>query len=518
MGDRKKPMKKMNVPNPKIGLIVLIIFLFSPCLCAQEAQKPAAKPESQTNLITLDLKDIDLKDALKVISQASGLNVIIDNDVRARVTITLKDVSWQTALDNILKINQLTYRIKDNIIRVMTLESVKKEEDTVPLATKIITPNFAKADDVLTSVGKMLSTRGSIQVNQATNSLVIADTPEVISRIENLVDTLDIRTPQVMIEALIISVNLTDIEEYGLDWTSTHKDHSASPNLRQFKSLLGPGDSIVGTAMAISYGKTILPNWNFQATLNLFAEDKRVKILASPRVLTLDNQTAQIEILEQVAYTYVAQSTETSGTVLSTTQFKDTGIKLYVTPHITKDKFISMQVKAEQSFVSGYTNNQPGIDTRKVDTNFMLKDSEAIVIGGLKKKSSTLTYDKIPLLGDIPFFGNFFRNKVKTVTDTELLIFISPHIIENVTLTKKEEAKLKKASLELTSPKTIEASPKVNIEKKKTVAAPKKEEAKKAPEPSVPAPRPLTKKEKKALRDKMIAETLNKVSVSSTVK
>jgi len=150
--------------------------------------------EQLASLVTLDLKEVDLKDALKIISQASNLNVVLDKDVKAKVNIALKDVPWDVALDNILKTNELTYRIQENIIRVMTLATVQKEEDTIPLTTEIITPNFAKAEELQASLSKMLSSRGSMQVNIPTNSLIINDTPEVLAKVEDLAKKLDIRT------------------------------------------------------------------------------------------------------------------------------------------------------------------------------------------------------------------------------------------------------------------------------------------------------------------------------------
>src|SRR3989338_3928601 len=400
--------------KPKLKRVVIFLALF--CIWAAALQRQslslttdlqAPRDNAASALISLDVKELDLKDALKIIAQASGMNIILDNDVKAAVTINLKEVSWKTALDNILKTSALTYQTDKNIIRVLTLETLKKEQETMPLETAILTPNFAKSADLQQSLAKILSTRGNLQININTNSLIVTDTPEIVAKIRSIVEVLDIPTPQVMIEAMIVSVKLTDASEYGMNFTITHKERSE----RKLSQSLLPTSAF--DLMDLYYGKTILPLYNLSAQLRLWAEDKRIKILANPRVLTLDNLTAQIEITEQVAYKQVSQTTE-SATVISSTQFKDSGIKLYVTPHITKDKFISLAVKAEQSFVSGFTGDdkQPAIDTRKVETNFMLRDSEAVVIGGLKKRDNTLTVDKIPVLGDLPFIGKIFRQEI----------------------------------------------------------------------------------------------------------
>lgn len=419
----------------------------------QIASKPSIKIETRTNteisagkpdseLVTLEVKDLDLKDVIKIISRASGLNIIMDNDVKAKITISLKDVTWQTALDNVLKTNELTYKKYDNIVRIMTTGTFTKEQDTMPVTTKIITLNFAKAADLQTSLSKILSARGNIQININTNSLIVTDTPDILAKVEELANKLDVRTPQVIIEALLVSVKLSDTDKSGLDYTITHKD---TPK-KQLVQTLKPSNSVFD----MYYGKTILPLWNISAQLSLFSQDKKVKILANPRILTLDNLPAQIEITEQVPYTFVSQSTDGTSTI-STTQFKDIGIKLFVTPHITKDKYISLGVKAEQSFVASFVGatNEPSIDSRKVETNFMLKDSDAVVIGGLKKKDNTTTIDKVPLLGDIPIIGRIFRKHVSEIVNTELLIFISPHIMENSFLSEKEQEKYNESNDDL---------------------------------------------------------------------
>jgi type IV pilus assembly protein PilQ len=423
----------------------LFLLLFVCAILPMKA--PFAGPGQKDGLITLDLKDQDIQDALKIISQASGMNIIIDENVKANTNISLKDVTWQTALDNILKTNGLTYKTQNNIIRVTAIDTVKNEDETLPLSTKIITLNFAKCADLQLSLTKILSSRGNIQTNTATNSLIVTDTPETLSRIEELANKLDIRTPQVMVEALITSVKLDNKNQFGLNFLMSHKLNDEKGLNRTVAQTLSLGDVPLPTNLAINYGKTILPAYNFTALLDFMAQDSRVKILANPKVLTMDNQAAQLEILEQVPYTSV---TSESGTTLTTTQYKDTGIKLNVTPHITKDRFISLSVKAEQSFVASYSlDGQPSIDSRKVETNFILRNNETVVIGGLKKKDSTTTIDKTPILGDIPFIGKIFQREIKNAVNEELIIFITPKIMGDDSLSTEESVKLTEIKTDL---------------------------------------------------------------------
>ncbi len=422
--------------------------------------------------VSLDLKDVELKDALKIISQASGYNIVLDNDVKVKVSVSLKEVPWQTALDVILKSNGLTHRIQNNIIRVMTLMTVQKEGETTPLETKIFSLNFAKADSLQKSLAKMLSSRGTIEIDIPTNSLIITDSPENLNKLEEISKDLDRRTPQVMIEALIVSVKLTDTTMFGITWTATDKSRSERTAVQNLAA--------TQANLALTYGKTIMPDVNFNALMNIYAQDKNVHILANPRILTLDNLAAQIEILEQVSY---QSSTATEQGTTVSTQFKDVGIKLYVTPHITKDRFILLSAKAEQSYVAAYTaDNQPAIDSRKAETNFILKDSETVVIGGLRKKDNTTTIYKIPFLGDLPLLGRLFRRDTKEINETELIIFITPHIVDDTSssLTSKENDKLSLAKEELS--REVYVSKQLEKEAKKQELKNKNEEIKKQKE------------------------------------
>jgi len=431
----------------RIGAILcLYLFCFLIALYAQEQVPPTTKTEPAANLVSLNLKDVNIEDALKIIAEASGLNIILDKDVAAKVNIILKDVPWQTALENILKTNELTYRIQGNIIRVMTLITVKKEEAMVPLVSKIITLNFAKTDELQKSLGKMLSERGGININARTNALIITDTPELVAKIEEMANKLDTATPQVMIEALILDLQLRDEDELGIDWKMVHKERPER-TIEQNLSLATQNLASVG---AIRYGRSLIPVATLELLIDFWKQQGRVEILANPRISTLDNLPAHIELIEQIPY--VAQ-TQTDQGVVQSTQFKDSGIKLTVTPHVTtKDNYIMVTISTEQSFLAGTSGGQPIIDSRKAETTLMVKDGETIAIGGLKRKQDTTTITKFPVLGDIPLVGYLFRNKVSAVRDTELLIFVTPYLREKVLVSPADEKKLEKFGGKLRDP------------------------------------------------------------------
>jgi type II secretory pathway component GspD/PulD (secretin) len=228
---------------------------------------------------------------------------------------------------------------------------------------------------------------------------------------------------------------MTDQYSAGLDWTLT-------PNQLEKEWQLAQDLDLASRTGSIIFNKTLFEKFDISSLIELWKEDKRVNILANPRVMTLDNLTATIELVEQIPYTM--QSDTSQGEPVTSTQFKEAGIKLYVTPHITtKENYISMNIKVEQSFRSGWTaDNQPIIDSRKAETNLMVKDGETIVIGGLRKKEDSVTIDKIPVLGDIPFVGALFRKTVKDITDVDLLIFVTPRVVTKPQLSQKEKEKL----------------------------------------------------------------------------
>ena len=382
-----------------------------------------ATDKKDSGLVSLNFKDTDMRDVLNIIAYKGGVNIVAGDDVDVKVTVKLEDVYWEQALDVILKTYNCTYRKEKNLIRVMSLQRSLEEEGKVPLATKIIPLNFARVEKLKESLGKMLSKRGNIAVDTRTNSLVITDIPDAVKEVEIAAQELDSRTPQVLIEAMMVDIKITDEDHWGSFWDLIDGDNSYQ------HSLLGeaPGGQY-------SFIKTAGDD-TLNLTINALRKQNKAKILANPRVLTLDNQEAKIEITEEVPYLETVDSG--SGTTTNV-KFKEAGIKLYVTPHITSGQYISMNVKPEQSFKSDEEQGQPIIDSRKAETNLLVKDGETIIIGGLRQTKDNVTFDKVPIMGDIPFFGLFFRQKITAKIETELVLFVTPHIIRESTMTDRE--------------------------------------------------------------------------------
>ena len=408
---------------------------------SQEAQPSPKEKKEDSLLISLDVKDADMRDIMRMFSQISGLNVVIGDDVKGTVTLSVVDVEWEDALNMILRANNLTSIKEGRFLRIMTFEKLRQEQDGVPLVNETVTLNFARAGDMAGVLDPIRSSRGRITTHTQTNTVVISEIPDNFKKMLAVIEKLDKRTPQVMIEALMLDVKLTDEEQLGINWLAADKDKSS----RSFQQTLTAGRA----EGIIRYGTTLLSQYDFTTTIDFWALNKRAEILANPKILTLDGLTASIELIDEIPYTQSSIASTAGTTLSSTVSFRQGGIQLYVTPQISAEGYITLNLKTQQSFKSGVvtatgTGDQPVIDSRKAETNLLVKDGETIVIGGLRKKENTKTVDKIPLLGDIPFLGKLFQKNVESVVNTELLIFVTPYIITEPQLKPSEEKNLEK--------------------------------------------------------------------------
>jgi len=433
-------------------IIILLSLIFSVLVIlpitsglAQEEQVISAAAEGKSSLVTLDFEGADIRDVVKVIAIASGLNVVIGQDVEAKVTISLKEMHWERALDVILRTYNFTYKKEENLIRIMTFEKVKQEERDIPLTTKIIYLNFADVAVLQPTVAKMLSERGSIETDARTNSMLITDIPAKVGQAEKVAKKLDTRTPQVLIEAMLVDVKLSKDDELGINWSilnvnvPDHQGVDISTPTSSGNYLEVPAaamNTLSSPSLNLGFLKRF-GDYGVDGLVSAWVREMKANVLASPKIVTLDNQTAKIEIKSQVSYLETTTSTDSSSG-LESTQFKDVITSLEVTPHITKEGFVSMHIKPRQEFVEATVSGQPQIGSRSAETNVLIDDGETIVIGGLRKVEEDTTVTKIPFLGDIPYLGRLFRKTDYSKVYTELVMFVTPHIIVQPKLTDEE--------------------------------------------------------------------------------
>jgi type IV pilus assembly protein PilQ len=443
------------------------------------AGPPTALPAAAmpgTGRLSMDFKDADINNLLRIIAEVSGMNVVAGDDVKGRVTVRLVNVEWQQALDVILKINNLGYEIDGNIIRVAPLSKLEAErkarEDAriaaarareteqrvqvqvEPLVTKVVSVNYAKAAEVVKNLDRLKTpgrTDASVVVDDRTNTLIIQETTGTIAKMETLLKRLDIPTPQVLIEARLIEATRTFSQSLGIEWgfsfttnvTSGQEGKALTPT-SVFTSFPGTTLQVPTTTvpLGISFPASgtnvsglgiitgsLLNNSLLAVRLTAAENEGRVRILSAPKVATLDNQEAEIRQGSQVPYTTVDSSGRT------VVAFQDAFIRLKVTPHITNDRRVSMKVEAERSF-PGERIEAGGsfafvLNQRKATTNVLVSNGSTIVIGGLLQSVDNVTESGLPWMKNVPALGWLFKShSIGPNEKTELLIFLTPTILE----------------------------------------------------------------------------------------
>lgn len=414
--------------------------------------------------ISLDLKDADIQNVLRLLADVSKLNIVAAEDVKGRVTIKLRNVPWDQALDIILRAKGLDKTRNGNIIRVAPVEVLRKEEELrierakarielEPLSVRLIPVSYAVASDVRPQVLALLSPRGKVNIDTRTNVLVVEDIAEVLLKVERLVRTLDTQTPQVLIEARIVEANTSFTRDLGIQWggnVSATQQFGTSTGLtfpnqirvqgaaddqtnNAVEGVLGDPNYAVNLPAAIGAGVGgglgfVFGSAGGAAILNLRLSASeatgKVKIISSPKIVTLDNREAHILSGEKVPITVLTANGPT-------TRFIDANLELGVTPHVTQDGSVLLQIEAKKNELSDRVDNlgTPGILTKEAKTEMLVRDGDTAVLGGIYKRRASDTKSYVPFLGTIPVLGWIFKTTSKDDTREELLIFVTPRIV-----------------------------------------------------------------------------------------
>lgn len=452
---------------------------------AVPASPPAAtaSPAGGPGRLSMDFRDADINNLLRIIAEVSGKNVVAGSDVTGKVTVRLINVEWQQALYVILKINNLDYEMDGNIIRVApraklaserqdrekerqeaakaaqeAAKAVVEEKKAEPLVTRSIAVNYATADEVKGQLDRLRTPgrpEASINSDKRTNTLIINDTAAAIEKMEALLKRLDVPTPQVLIEARIVEATRTFSQslgvEYGFSTTAFNTSGAAGRAMTPisvFTSSVGttlqvptttiplgisfPASGTNPAGLGITFG-SLASNLMLGVRLSAAEQEGRVRTLSAPKVATMDNQEAEIRQGTQVPYTTVDSSGRT------VVAFQDAFIRMKVTPHITNDRRVSMKVEAERSFPGDRIDFAGGfafvLNQRKASTNILVANGATIVIGGLMQTNDTLAESGLPWLKNIPIFGWMFKNESRGPNEkTELLLFLTPTILEEARL------------------------------------------------------------------------------------
>jgi type IV pilus assembly protein PilQ len=390
-------------------------------------------PKYTGKRISLNFKDADLKDVFRLFHEITGYNIVLDPAVAGTLTIVLENVPEDQALDIILKNNGLDKVFENNVIRIATtqklaseaaarkalLEAQELEEEPITFTRSL---SYAKAEQVTPIIKKIMSKRGEVIMDARTNTLIISDLRDRQDPINRLIDALDEQTPQVVIEARIVETDREFERDLGVLWGAQKRTtiRGRQTDLSYDVNLESP---VTAGTLGISYGSLALDGFHLQMTLEAFELNGDVKVLSSPRIATQNNQKA---VIEQGVQIPVVSTTATQINV----EFISASLKLEVTPQITKEGTVIMDIRVDNSspdFVNR-VGDVPPIITERAQTQILVTDGGTAVIGGIFKLNDSVTQASVPGLGKIPGLGWLFKNKSVNRKNTELLIFITPRI------------------------------------------------------------------------------------------
>ncbi|MEK6775738.1 MAG: type IV pilus secretin PilQ [bacterium] len=427
--------------------------------------KPVEKESYTGKKISLDLQDADVVNVLRLLADVGGVNIVFGSDVSGKITVNLKNIPWDQALDIVLMTNGLDKVRMGDIIRVAKSETItdeankrlaatKASDKVEPMTTRIIPVNYSDIKTIKESelIKNILSERGKIDIDERTNTLIINDIKRNVEQIEILIKRLDTRIPQVLIEARIVEATDTFAKEFGIQWGiirgkrdgSTYNNifgGNTSPNsflslpgvvaddpqlLNQFNVNL-PATDVLANPGAIGFNLAKFTSGSTSALdvrLSAAEAQNLAKVISAPRVMTVDNKKANIIQGEDIPYLSISQN----GTQV---QFVEANLQLIVTPHVTAENTILLELETHRDAPNFETTvqGQPAITRNKAETSVLLNDGETTVIGGIYVVEKSKVANGIPGLMDLPYIGKLFRYDKTKEDKKELLVFITPKII-----------------------------------------------------------------------------------------
>lgn len=382
--------------------------------------------------ITIDVQDADIQTVLHSLSEFSEMNIIAGPEVEGEVTAHLKDVPWQQAMDIILKAHGFGYREEYGMIRVSTVEKLTKEElelqaaerqkdELLPLETRIIEISFANAAEMRDALKEILSQRGSMEVESGANALIVTDISKNIDKIGSMVAELDKKIKQVEIVAKLVDVDFEATREMGVQWNLLNISHN---------DVNGVGDFRVNAPAASPTGQLrigTVQSWGeVQAIIDMMEKENKANIISNPRIVTADNREASILVGKSIP---LIVSDEAGNPITELTKI---GIILRVTPHVNSDQTITLDLHPEVSDLASQATVQGGvvIVLSEADTRVVVGDGDTAVIGGLISEVESKYENGVPILKDIPLLGGLFRLTNDVKKKRELVIFVTPKIVE----------------------------------------------------------------------------------------
>jgi type IV pilus assembly protein PilQ len=428
---------------------------------AQNAQMAAqpVRPKYTGEPISVNLKDVDLKDFFRLIHEISGLNIVLDPNVHGTLTLVLDDVPWDQALDLVLANNGLDRKLQGNVLRIATVDTMRTEAEaqrakneaealSVPKVTITHFLSYARATDVVPTVKKFLSQRGDVIADNRTNAVIIQDIPSVIPEVQRLLGQLDRKTQEVEIEARVVAATRNfarDIgTQFGFGWGNGPSAVGGATAVGTSPEMVTPGTTppyftvgtnqiplfsnlpAVGATSGLSFNN-IGGNYRLDAVLTAAESRGLIKILSRPRIITQNNVQATVK---QGISLPIVTAAQLGGP--PTTTFVQAFLRLTVTPQITVENTIFLNIDVENTtpdFADAVMNN-PALLTQQATTSVLVTDGGTVVIGGVIQTTNAVTIQQVPLLGSVPVLGNLFKRRSVSTSTQELLFFVTPRIIQ----------------------------------------------------------------------------------------
>src|SRR4030067_247427 len=424
-------MSKTSEDEMKNKSIIFLVMLLIPLTLGITQQ-------DEKVIKNLNLQNADVHSVLSFLADYGDANIVTAPSVQANVTLNLQNVTWRQALDIVLKTYSLAGVQEEGYIRVVPLDEYLKEQSMVEkykaeqkslvgLEMQIVAIKYSAAKDMVKPIKSMLSERGSIDVDERTNSLIILDIPDNIAKVQEIVKSLDKETQQIRISAQLLEMDTDLLKEFGINWmfTGTRRvnfgredwDASVDSGTGQFADKVSDPVGRFLFSLLRTDGAA-----NISGQISALASTTKLKIVAHPEITTLDNKLASIQLGEKIPI----KQFDASGNVVIT--FVDVGTILKVTPHITAENRILMHLRPERS----QSKSDPAgiiIQTTNAETNVMVENGQTVVIGGLTTQDEEKLNVGIPILKDIPVLGYLFRYTKKKISTKDLVIFVTPTIV-----------------------------------------------------------------------------------------
>ena len=405
--------------------------------------------------ISLDLQEVDIRNVLRLLADVTGKNIVVEPNVKGKVTLKVDNVPWDQVLELILKINELDQVMEGNVIRIATAAKIKSEldrrreeveaqkqlmvaaRDLGEITTEYLQVNYADVGEISAQINNIKSDSGTLSVDNRTNLIIYSDFPKRIETAKEILAMLDKATKQVMIESRIVSANTNFSRNLGISWTTGYTANSLANRLGgapEFDFSVAAPTSAIGQ-FGVNFARTLGVNNLFTLDMQLDALEQagEGRVISSPRIFTLDHVQAMIQQGDQIPY---PQRTE-EGTI--STAFAPATLSLTVTPHITPDGKVRLEVlaKKDEADFSRTVQDVPAIRTQEAQTELLVNDGDTIVIGGIVIHDTSWSEDRVPFLWRIPLLGWLFKNRQIVEEKTELLIFLSPSIVAEQQMTQR---------------------------------------------------------------------------------